>query len=155
MIEPSKKSTSTPGSRAPGEGLLRRDFLTLAWKGLLLVGSLLGLGGLLRFLDYQSLPAEPTAFDLGLPAQYPPGSRSHIAPAKAVLVHTSGGFVAYSLVCPHLGCEVNIMNIGFACPCHGSQFDAEGKLIHGPSVKGLRPLQVAEDANGHLILSTK
>ncbi len=134
--------------------LTRRDLLSLAWKSLLLLGSLLGLDGLLRYLDYQATPDEPTSFDLGLPAQYPAGSRTPITPAKAILISTSSGFVAYSLVCPHLGCEVNIVKEGFACPCHGSRFDSNGKLTHGPAAKGLRQLQLTTDSRGHLILST-
>lgn len=144
-----------PGSRPPVPEVTRRDFLSLAWKSLLLLGGLLGVGGLLRFLDYQSAPAEPTTFDLGPPALYPPGSRTLIAPAKAVLVNASGRFLAYSLVCPHLGCEVNLVPDGFACPCHGSRFGSEGELVHGPATKGLRLLKVAQDSRDHLILSTK
>ncbi len=149
------KNLPEPPRQSPGSSLSRRDFLTLVWKALLFLGSLLGLAGLLRFLDYQSAPAEPSAFDLGLPSQYPSGSRTRIAAAKAVLVDTSAGLAAYSLVCPHLGCEVNLTPDGFACPCHGSRFDSGGKLIHGPATKGLRQLKLSQDVSGHLILSIK
>jgi cytochrome b6-f complex iron-sulfur subunit len=155
MIDPKNDPSPTVHRRLALPGLTRRDVLTLAWKGLLLLGSLLGLDGLLRYLDYQSTPNEPSVFDLGLPAQYPSGSRTFIAQAKAVLVHTSTGFIAYSLVCPHLGCEVNIVGDGFACPCHGSRFDPNGKLTHGPATKGLRALKLAQNDQGHLILATK
>jgi cytochrome b6-f complex iron-sulfur subunit len=149
------KNLPGPHPHVPGSNLSRRDFLTLAWKALLFLGSLLGLAGLLRFLDYQSAPDEPSAFDLGLPSLYPSGSRTRIAPAKAVLVNTSGGMAAFSLVCPHLGCEVNLTPDGYACPCHGSRFDSSGKLVHGPATKGLRQLVLSQNADGHLILSTK
>lgn len=147
---PAEKS----GKRLPLPALTRRDLLSLAWKSLLALGGLLGLDGLLRYLDYQATPVEPSSFDLGLPSQYPAGSRTPIVPAKAVLISRASGFVAYSLVCPHLGCEVNVVKEGFACPCHGSRFDSNGKLTHGPAATGLRPLQLTLDSKGHLILST-
>lgn len=39
--------------------------------------------------------------------------------------------------CPHLGCALryNPAEHSWDCPCHGSRFDAEGKLIDNPSMK--------------------
>ncbi len=47
--------------------------------------------------------------------------------------------VAWSTVCPHLGCAVdrNPTGPGFFCPCHDSYFDAEGARINGPSPRAL------------------
>lgn len=47
-----------------------------------------------------------------------------------------------SAVCPHLGClvEWNPNDRTFDCPCHGSQFDAFGRLINGPAVADLEDL---------------
>ena len=56
--------------------LSRRDFLKLARTVLLTASGLLGLGGLLRFLSYQSQPPAPTEFDLGPASDYAPGSRT-------------------------------------------------------------------------------
>ena len=38
-------------------------------------------------------------------------------------------------VCTHLGCVVpwNKAENKFKCPCHGSQYNAEGKVIRGPA----------------------
>jgi Rieske Fe-S protein len=47
-----------------------------------------------------------------------------------------------SAVCPHEGCEVSWQADGkvFACPCHESNFSAEGQRLNGPSPRGLDPL---------------
>ncbi len=38
-------------------------------------------------------------------------------------------------VCTHLGCVVpwNAAENKFMCPCHGSQYDANGKVVRGPA----------------------
>jgi Rieske Fe-S protein len=45
---------------------------------------------------------------------------------------------AFSSKCTHFGCEVGLPeNNTITCPCHGSKFDATGKVIHGPARKNL------------------
>jgi Rieske Fe-S protein len=49
---------------------------------------------------------------------------------------------AFSAVCPHLGCYVrwNSDERSFDCPCHGSRFSCEGKVINGPALNDLTVL---------------
>jgi len=59
------------------------------------------------------------------------------------LVKHGDKVTAFSSVCPHLGCSVNIApggGVGFACPCHTSAFDPEGKRKSGPSPRDLDAL---------------
>jgi cytochrome b6-f complex iron-sulfur subunit len=121
---------------------------------LLALCGLLGLGEFVQYLSYQPEPAAPSQFDLGPASNYPPGSRMLLPQAQAVLLHTDGGFVALSLVCPHLGCTVQPAEGGYACPCHGSRFNQDGSLHNGPANKPLKMLRVEETPGGELILYT-
>ncbi|HSM82242.1 MAG TPA: FAD-dependent oxidoreductase [Nodosilinea sp.] len=51
----------------------------------------------------------------------------------------SGQLHTVSAVCPHLGCIVawNQAETSWDCPCHGSRFSCDGKILHGPAVKPL------------------
>jgi len=136
------------------EKISRRDFLKMARTGLLTLSGLLGLGGLLRFLSFQSQPPAPTEFVLGAPADDAPGSRTLLPQVPALLVRNATGFTALSLVCPHLGCTVEPQPDGFTCPCHGSRFDLSGKVMRGPAGKALSVLRVETEADGKLHLFT-
>jgi cytochrome b6-f complex iron-sulfur subunit len=134
--------------------LSRRDFLKLARNGFLYLSGALALGGLLRFLDHDSHPAPQTEFDLGSVSKYPLGSRTLLSEPPAVLIHTESGFSALSLVCTHLGCAVEKDVDGYACPCHGSRYDADGNVTHAPAAKPLRALRVEVTNDGNLKLFT-
>jgi cytochrome b6-f complex iron-sulfur subunit len=132
----------------------RRRFLDLVVKASLAGSALMGLGMLLRYLGYQSVDSPPTQYDLGLATDYPLGSRRVAQSAQAIIIHDQQGYHAISLVCPHLGCIVNVTSDGFACPCHGSRFLPDGSLRSGPASHPLNSLYVEVNAEGHLILYT-
>jgi cytochrome b6-f complex iron-sulfur subunit len=54
-----------------------------------------------------------------------------------VVVKDDGQIANYGInaVCTHLGCVVpwNANENKFKCPCHGSQYDATGRVVRGPA----------------------
>jgi menaquinol-cytochrome c reductase iron-sulfur subunit len=58
------------------------------------------------------------------------------------LVRRGDTVLAFSAVCPHLGCAVSGKGAGegFVCLCHDSHFAESGDAQHGPSPRGLDPL---------------
>jgi cytochrome b6-f complex iron-sulfur subunit len=132
----------------------RRDFLKLATTGLLSAAGLIGLGGLIRFLDYETDPPRKTVIDLGSVSQYPAGSRTMLPDVPAILISTPTGFTALSLVCTHLGCTVEQSPNGFQCPCHGSLYSPQGEVQGGPARRPLEALKVEISPDGHLLLHT-
>jgi cytochrome b6-f complex iron-sulfur subunit len=109
----------------------------------------------LRYLSYAPRTLSPTEFDLGPAEKFPPGSRTVIAEAHAVVLNIDSGFAALSLICPHLGCQVNLNAEGFACPCHGSRFDVNGHNLRGPADRALRELKLTATPDGHLLLNVE
>ena len=53
----------------------------------------------------------------------------------AVYRDDDGGVHRRSAVCPHMGCVVswNTCEKTWDCPCHGSRFNAEGRVYNGPA----------------------
>lgn len=49
----------------------------------------------------------------------------------------TGAFTVISNTCMHMGCPVQGSAGGYACPCHGGQYDVEGRRTAGPPVRPL------------------
>jgi len=65
---------------------------------------------------------------------------------KLAVVTGAEGVGVFSSRCPHMGCRVNQVEGGeLVCPCHGSRFDRQGKLVRGPAGRGLQPLSFEVD----------
>lgn len=54
-----------------------------------------------------------------------------------IVVESEGTIADYGInaICTHLGCVVpwNTAENKFMCPCHGSQYNSEGKVVRGPA----------------------
>jgi len=73
------------------------------------------------------------------------------------LVSTEDGIkdFAISAVCTHLGCVVPWVRASnkFCCPCHGSQYDENGKVVRGPAPLSLALAHTVIQADGNVAVS--
>jgi glycine/D-amino acid oxidase-like deaminating enzyme/nitrite reductase/ring-hydroxylating ferredoxin subunit len=78
------------------------------------------------------------------------GSIDELAPGEGGIVRhrgdkvaayrgEDGAVVAVSPICTHLGCQVrfNAAERSWDCPCHGSRFAPDGRILQGPAVRDL------------------
>lgn len=54
-------------------------------------------------------------------------------------------YVASLLKCTHRGCELNVGGGIYSCPCHGSEFTTQGKLLEGPADEDLQTFITKSD----------
>lgn len=59
--------------------------------------------------------------------------------AVAAFRDDDGSLHAVAATCTHLGCRVtfNTAERSWDCPCHGSRFDVDGRVIQGPAIEDL------------------
>ena len=73
------------------------------------------------------------------------------------LISTEDNIKDFALlsVCTHLGCVVpwNRAQNKFCCPCHGSQYDENGKVVRGPAPLSLALAHTTTTAEGKLALN--
>ena len=162
--KPDSRIASTSTEVKP---LTRRNFIVWALAGLLGVIVAAITAPLLVYL-YPAKSAGSTVTPVRVPLATPldaipeGGAVQFNAPAKTALVMADGGGVnaggnftyggyltriggrlhALAITCPHLGCSYGLDTGGkrFLCPCHGSIFNLEGQVLHGPAVNPLSHL---------------
>jgi cytochrome b6-f complex iron-sulfur subunit len=140
-------------SRLDPPPINRRSFLSLASLVSLFGAIGTAAAGIFRLPNPAVLPGPVRRFKLGPPEQFQVGSETALAEQNLVLFRDDEGFYAISSTCTHLGCTVARSKEGFACPCHGSQFDNTGSVIGGPAPRPLPWLEVSRAANGDLVVN--
>lgn len=133
----------------------RRYFLELVGVGSIAVTAA---GTAILTAEYLSpnvlLEPSPT-FKAGPVDEYTPNSVTKMIEEKVYIVRAKEGyFYALSDVCTHLGCITNwLPDEGLiACPCHGSRFDVEGNVIHGPAPRPLVRYSITLNEQGQLVV---
>jgi Rieske Fe-S protein len=79
-------------------------------------------------------------------------SLTRVENANLVLGRDSGGLYAMTIVCTHRQCPVDVVGLALDCPCHGSQFDVNGAVTHGPAGSPLQHRQVDLAADGTITI---
>jgi nitrite reductase/ring-hydroxylating ferredoxin subunit len=134
----------------------RRDFLALAsfWTAAsALVFAALGIA---RMPKPGVLPGQSSRVKIGPPGEYPVSRDPVRVPGQNLLVlRDQAGFAVVGAVCTHLGCIVAPGPDGFACPCHGSRFGRDGKVVRGPAPSPLAWYELSLAADGQIVVDTR
>jgi cytochrome b6-f complex iron-sulfur subunit len=139
-------------SRLEEPTVTRRSFLSIAAIGSFLAALAVAAVGALRLPNPTVLPGPVRRFKIGPLERFPVGSQTAMPEEGFVVFRDAQGLYAISTICTHLGCTVAATAQGFACPCHGSRFDATGRVIGGPAPRALPWLELSRAADGQLVV---
>ena len=138
-----KQEAATPEAEAaqPAEPS-RRTFLWKVWAGLAVVALAEVVWVVVDFLKpRRSRAADDEAVVVAGPVErFESDSVTAFPEGKFYLVRlATGGFLAVSRECTHLGCTVPWVDDEhrFVCPCHSSAFDIHGDVINAPAPRAL------------------
>jgi cytochrome b6-f complex iron-sulfur subunit len=137
-------------TKSPRPKVTRRDALKTAWAALGGLVALVAGGFTLAYMQPRLAEGEfGGLITAGAVQDFPPGSVTHIANARAYLSRLAdGGFLAIYQRCTHLGCSVpwDQRANAFICPCHSSEFNVQGEVLNPPAPRPLDlfPVMIAE-----------
>lgn len=144
-------------SRPCRVGLDRREFVTTC--ACLLAG---GLVSACASLATRPVPISEGRIRLAL-AEHPeltrPEGALKIMPKGAtdplyILRLDDGQFAVISPICTHQGCTVDIQGPRLVCPCHGSTYDRQGRVLRGPAQRSLARFTTTV-SDGVLVIDTE
>jgi len=94
------------------------------------------------------LQVPQTVFDKG-PLQFvrPLGWYYDIAVSK----QPDGSYLALLLQCTHQENQLNVSGDGYTCSLHGSRFDKNGGVLHGPAEQPLQRYKTTVESNNLII----
>jgi menaquinol-cytochrome c reductase iron-sulfur subunit len=170
---------TTPGEAAaaaahPGSAqaaMTRQKFLSAATVGLGgLMGAIIAVPVTVAVLAPSFQTVKEFSIDIGPATLYPKAKTGEIPwhavtfenrpddltglSRRLVYIRNDGDekFTAIANTCMHLGSPVQANATGFACPCHGGQYDSQGRRIAGPPVRPLNRYETSINDKGHLVL---
>jgi Rieske Fe-S protein len=131
----------------------RRVFLRTTCSYCLAAGAGLLLGSLSSCSTTPYLETEVVDGKIDVPLSAFLGSEYQLLRPKNLLFdialrkNSDGTFRALVLQCTHASSELNAAGEGYTCPLHGSTFDMEGNVTHGPAQQPLRELRTEQTQN--------
>lgn len=147
-------NVSTERVQSQSETITRRKALAMTSFLGLMGATIMATFSNLLFFKPRVTYGEPSRFRVGKPDSFPLGTRLPLSRQRVTVVRTENGMAAISNTCTHLGCVVATTDIGFACPCHGSRFDAEGVVLGGPAPRPLDWYKLELSPNGEVEIDT-
>ena len=98
------------------------------------------------------LPGNNRRRRIGPVTRFPVNCYTYLADVQVFIYRDHEGISAVSAVCTHLGCTIRQSDDGFQCPCHGSCFDASGRVVSGAASRDLSWFRITRDGGGQLVL---
>lgn len=134
--------------------ITRRTFLALMGVGACVIGAAqVASFSVLGYLYPNAMKVPPSIFSIGRPEEVLSRDGKLFDPKQKVFIETAAGKVrVQTAVCTHLGCTVNMVDTGYACPCHGSTYDRYGRNTGGPAPLPLVYFEVFKGASGDLMV---
>lgn len=132
----------------------RRSFLAMMGAGVCLLGAAQVVNAsFIGFLFPNAMKVPPSIFSIGRPEEVLSRDGKVFNQKQKVFIETQGGRVrVQTAVCTHLGCTVNMVETGYACPCHGSTYDRHGLNTGGPAPLPLVYFEVFKGASGEIMV---
>jgi len=131
----------------------RRKFLEFLGKGSVFAAFIAQIAAAGRALLPNVLYEPSKRFKIKRPDEYAQGY-TFDAEHRLFVIRQENTFHVISAVCTHLGCTVQWRGEEFACPCHGSIYNPNGKVIGGPAPRPLAWYDVVQAPDGRLEVDT-
>jgi cytochrome b6-f complex iron-sulfur subunit len=140
-----------PVSRLDPDPIPRRDALGLLSLWSMAAALVFATIGMLRLPKAAVLASPSKKVKVQLPDTLADGEPFVPTGRSLAVFRQAGQVYAISTVCTHLGCIVKPSAGGFACPCHGSEFEPDGTVRKGPAPRPLDWLEVTVTGNAVIV----
>ena len=121
----------------------RRSFLRLAMAGVIAIWVLLWNRLIVDHLELKKQKTRILPFNQNKTVSFD---------GNYLVVNQDGTTTVFSAHCTHLGCIITQKEGDrLVCPCHGSEYDLNGKVIKGPAWKSLEIIPSKITSDGHHI----
>lgn len=113
-------------------------------------GILASLSLLRQFLPRQG--GSRKRYRIGRKNNFPINTFTYLSEHQIFVYRDHQGIRAVSAVCTHLGCIIEKNAGGFQCPCHGSCYNGEGRVLSGAATKDLPWYSLHKDPDGRIVV---
>ena len=129
----------------------RRDFIRKfsVWAAML-AGAMASISLLRQFVP--RLSRKQKRFKIGRKNNFPVNTFTYLRERNLFIYRDHEGIRAVSAVCTHLGCIIEKSEDGFECPCHGSCYNENGKVLSGAASNDLPWYSLDKDVDGQIVV---